>query len=53
MMVFFSEPNAHIVRVSGTLNWANDHSELKYLGSSPRMNEKLFGRGGRVDSELR
>jgi hypothetical protein len=40
-IVFFSAPNAQIVRVSGTRNCAKLHSELKYLGRNPRMNEKL------------
>jgi hypothetical protein len=35
MIVWGSCPKAQIDRVSGTRNWAKDHSELKYLGKIP------------------
>lgn len=48
MIVFFSAPKAQMVLVSGTRNCAKLHSELKYLGRRPRMNEKLL----KKESEL-
>jgi hypothetical protein len=36
------ERGAHLDASSGTLNWAKLHSELKYLGNSPRMKAKLL-----------
>lgn len=42
MIVLGSCPKATIERVSGTLNCAKDHSELKYFGSIPFMKLKLL-----------
>jgi hypothetical protein len=39
--VCFCGPNATMARASsGIRNCANDHSELKYLGNTPFMNER-------------
>ena len=42
MIESFSEPNATMLRTSGTRNWAKLHSELKYFGRSDDANDSLF-----------